>query len=245
MAFPKSSELNRIRKKLEKENAVRLETEIIRYELLRTCFSKIEKSSLRYPADALVFCFRPEPMLRLTKLYYRYRNKSGKVRRALQWLRMQTPAAERYDLLTTDPEISRPIRKASGVRKILIDINYIAGFLAGNFSGALRRYTDLMQKTEAHCNANNITFIVMGPSVRSGTKMERWLSKRFVAALISISRNRRYIHGDLPSTDACAMYFEGGVYVSEHYHRMIAEKTSEHIQSVIPHPSPLKSFTVV
>lgn len=234
-----------LQKKVEEQNAYRLETEIIRYELLRTCLDKIVKSTHRYPADVLVFCFRPEPLLRLTKLYYRYRNKSGKIKRALQWLRLQPPAAEQHDLLTSDPDIRQAIRKASTLRKFFININYLTGYLLGNFKDASERYLHLMRQVEEYCKVHNIRFIVMGPSIRSGSTSERWISEKFAAFIRASCQHQVFIDGQLPSTVEHPMYLNGGVYVSENYHYRISEELFERLLATLSMHASVKSSTMV
>lgn len=211
-----------LQQKTESVNNTQLNTTIVRYELLRTCFDKIKRSVERNPPDVLVFCFRMEPLLRLTKCYYRFRNNTGVIDHSFQLLRYSSPVSERFDLLNTDPEITRSLRPASLLRRILADLNYLSGYLLGNFNIATLRYFSLMEETEKLCHAKGIRFIVLGPSVRSATPLEKRLSHRFAKKAERYCKHRDFVKSG-PDTDDADLYLPGGVYVSEHYHRRVAE----------------------
>jgi len=209
---------------------------IIRYEKFGNCLEKISKYKSENPVDYLVFHIRPEPFLRLTKLYYKYLDVDFKLRNSLNlpFLRILNP--EKYDLLRLSQRNDYSITaKQSKLHKTLVNLNYICGYCIGNLDYALKKYLDLVKGIIEYCEKHDIKLIVLGPAKRSGTKMETIFSDRMEKYMYKHLKNNNlsYIDGMVNHSENGVRYFnENGIHATKLYHDLIAKKLFNAIEKL-------------
>lgn len=226
---------SRLKRKVESEINVNVNFNIIRYQRFRYCFEKLIEYSKGLKNDYVIFHIRPEPYLRLVKLYYRYQDYSYKFRKTINILFLNKFGAEKYDDLT----ISRNVvtggnGKKSLLRKILSCLNYAVGCFTGNHIKAAKYIIKEVCKINKYCLSENIKFIAITPAATHTSIMEKFLSEKFsfrIEKLLSRS-GINYINGSYPDTsNRDIVYFKkSSKYASERYHNFISKAIFEYIQ---------------
>lgn len=225
-----------LKRKCEEKKNVKFNINIIRYERYLNCFTKIKSVYENQPFDILVFSLRPEPFLRLVKLYYTFTERSSGRRKwsiNLPFLNLVNP--EKYDLLILNSRYNLTVeRKISRFRKMLININYRLGGLFGNKKYSMKKYTELVNEIVSFCDKNKIKLIILGPPINTLSSVEINLIKEldaFVQEKSAITQDQ-YISGSDFMKDNQTSFISETVFVNEKYHEIIANKISERIMPV-------------
>jgi len=219
-----------LKKKIENIHACKFNVNIIRYERFKNCLQKISTYKETKPIDILAFSVRPEPFLRLVKLYYKFFDKAvGRKRWSLNLAFLNKINPEKYDLLNLDTGFNPSgANDSSIIHKVLININYILGSLFGNANYALRKYLKLINEIINFSKRNNIQLVIIGPPMRTNTLIERFLSKkldRFIKKSLLISSDN-FISGSDLISNGKPLFKKNGIYANEEYHELIAERMS-------------------
>lgn len=222
---------------MERKYSCNLKVNIIRYERLLACLEKIIEYHSKNPIDILVFHIRPEPFLRLSKLYYRYVNENGTLCRSLNLPFFKLVNPEKYDYLVLGRRyITNPKIKESKFHKALIDLNLILGGLATNHHFAIRSYFNLVKQIVLYCEQRKVKLILLGPASRPHTKIENLLSVKLHNHILkSLEKvNITYISG-LGETTTWnePLFFENGIHVNETYHKLIANRLVDEVSKWI------------
>lgn len=215
-----------LKRKLEQGKNINFNINIIRYERFNDCLEKIKLSNKDFPNHILVFSVRPEPFLRIIKLYYKYYNdKKNKKQRAFNLPFFRQLNSEKFDLLSLNERFSIPSSKdTTAIKKILIDLNYLAGNLIGNQYFALKSYLKLLTSIIQFCQENKIQLIILGPPIRSNTYFEKIFSlklNRYVQKKLK-PFNLIYLRGDEVPLDKKNIV--QGVFANSEYHTYIADE---------------------
>lgn len=218
----------RLRRRLATESGVGLNATIIRYEQLHRCLDKIRKHHATNPVDFLVFHVRPEPFLRLVKIWYKYLDHKGKRRYSLNLPVIKLLMPERYDFLVLGRRYhSQAGDNPSHLHQSLVDVNYRIGDIAGNKKAAIQLYLDLVMDIYAFCEKAGIRFVVLGPASRSATREEPVLCE----ALHRVIQNRVVVAGipyvacmDRLSEENMPCFQANGIHATAAFHEMIARR---------------------
>ncbi|MBI4930811.1 MAG: hypothetical protein HY841_08625 [Bacteroidetes bacterium] len=222
-----------LKRKIENKLNVRFNINILRYERLNKCFEKIVKYKATHPIDILVFCVRPTPMLRITKLSYKHIDSTGKIKRSfnLPFLGLLNP--EKYDLLSIEEKffLGSNNDEPSQSNTVLVNLNYLLGILIGNNRYAMNKYLNMVNEIINFCKQQNIFLIVMGPAIRTNNKMENFLSKKLDAFFKQslLAAKEIFISGSEMAKDGRDLFHDDGIHVNEYYHELIADRLSGNI----------------
>lgn len=226
-----------IKGEMERKHSCELKVNIIRYERLLTCLEKIIEYHTENPIDVLVFHIRPEPFLRLSKLYYKYVNESGTLCRSLNLPFFKLINPEKYDYLVLGRRfIINPKIKESKLHKVLIDLNLILGGLATNHYLTLKAYVNLLKQIISYCEDKKVKLILLGPALRPHTRIENLLSAKLNKYVLkSLERtNITYVSGlGEVSEFNMPLFFENGIHVNESYHKLIANRLIDEFGNLI------------
>ena len=202
------------------------EVDIVRYERFGSCLAKIRAAHARQPAGVLLFHLRAEPVMRLSKLYYRYLDDHNRVRHSLNLPGRAPGNPERFDLLTRPrpaPPVAPPPESAA--RRRLRQLNLRLGAWAGNRRRALRHYETLVAAVADFCRAEGIRLLLIGPVSRPCAAVEQQLSVELHAhfAAWAARQGLDYLPA-LGETDAAGqpLFFPNGVHVSPAGHDRMA-----------------------
>ena len=132
----------------------------IKYSRVATCFEKIEESYNRHKFNFLVFHLRPESILNLTKVYVKYRTDSDAFSYGIN-----LPVCNKNIPVTRcaqrrDSQLSLVKKKEKRSRKILRNLNYSLGYLAGNWHYAINQYLGLLDQIVSFCEINNVKLMI-------------------------------------------------------------------------------------
>lgn len=200
---------------------------IVRYERLSTCLAKLAAAHARQPTQAVLFHVRAEPVLRLTKLYYRYLDDENRVRHSfsLPWQARANP--ERYDLLTRRrPAPPLPPPPETRRHRQLRQFNLRLGTWAGNRRRALRQYQELVLALADFCRQQGIRLLLIGPVSRPCGRVENQLSAHLSTAFAALAAQHEIEYlPTLGETDAAGqpLFFPNGIHVSPAGHDRIAQ----------------------
>lgn len=225
-----------IKTKIESSRNVKFNIRIIRYERFSNCTAKIETANREQPTDILVFSVRPEPFLRLVKLYYRfYDRNSRREKRSVNLPVFGKNNPEKHDLLSLETAFNPgEIQDGSAMKKTLINLNYFSGMLLGNVNYALRKYLALVNEVIQMGKRNKTRVFILGPPVRTNTFAERILSQKlgsFMQKNLDIPEDD-FIPGSALYEDG-EVLFKNGIYAKEKYHELIAERLFTKLLPVI------------
>ncbi len=200
---------------------------IVRYERLGSCMAKLAAAHAQQPTQVVLFHVRAEPVLRLTKLYYRYLDDENRVRHSfsLPWQSRRNP--ERYDLLTRRrPAPPLPPPPETRRHQLLRQLNLRLGTWAGNRRRALQQYQELVLEVADFCQRQSIRLLLIGPVSRPCGRVENQLSTQLSAVFAALAAR----HGldylpALGETDAAGqpLFFPNGIHVSPAGHDRIAQ----------------------
>ncbi|MEP6793799.1 MAG: aldolase/citrate lyase family protein [Saprospiraceae bacterium] len=226
-----------IKKEVEKKYEFRFNVNIIRYERYMNCLNRISASEKTKPIDVLVFSIRPEPFLRLVKLYYKFADaESRKIRWSLNLPFLNKINPEKHDVLSVDTRFHPALLGTKSIlRKAFINFNYILGLIIGNGKFSGHEYLKLLRGVIDFCKQKNIQLIVLGPAIRTNTFMEKLLSRKldtFFRKSLPIPRDQ-YISGDDLVKNGEQLFERNGIYVNEKYHEVIAERLGNRIMMII------------
>jgi citrate lyase beta subunit len=209
---------------------------IVRYEHLENCVSKIITAAATVPMQVLVFSVRPEPVLRMTKLYYRYRdNHTGRIVHTFQVGGRKKRSRKMHDVLRADSRFNPVVvSRQHGLWKWISALNYFAGIITGNYRHAVRTYIEQIDKLLNYCKSVNVQCIIVGPPHRTDTVAARFLSKWFEKKIRRKMKMRQvdFIPGTGFTTNDSALFSSDGIYAGENYHALIAEQIAAKLRPV-------------
>ncbi|MEO6130397.1 MAG: hypothetical protein ABIQ02_01020, partial [Saprospiraceae bacterium] len=215
---------------------------IVRYERYMNCMNRISASENVTPVDILVFSIRPEPFLRLVKLYYKYADDTnGKIKWSLNLPFLNKINPEKHDVLTTDTRFHPAmLGTKSMLRKVLINLNYLFGLVIGNGHYSSQEYLQLLHEVIGFCKIKNIQLLVLGPAIRTNTFIEKWLSRKldkFFRKSLPILPDQ-YVSGADLHKNGEPLFEKNGIYVNEKYHQVIAERLGNKVMKIIEKRTP-------
>ncbi len=227
----------KLKRRIESEYKMEFNVNIVRYEQFNTCLKKIKKYNESSPIDILVFHIRPEPFLRLVKIYQRFLNDNGELKKSLNIPSMNMSTSEKYDFSNFEKGIIRNgYKEETWFHKLLIDLNYIIGRCVGNLKYAFRKYYELTIDIADYCKQTKIKLFVLGIGYRNNTPYAKNLCARLNNHLqgklanrdISYLENLSHFPGDV---NQC--FQNDGIHASEKYHELIAEILFRKLKDVI------------
>lgn len=226
-----------LKHKIEDIREIKFNVNIIQYERFKNCIPKIVSSKENKPIDILVFSIRPEPFLRLVKLYYKFfDHSSGRRKWSLNLPKFNKVNPEKHDLLALDTRFNRTTTNGrSIIHKALINLNYILGSMIGNDTYSLRKYLDLVNEVIELSKSNTIKLVIIGTPIRTNTIMERRLSKkldRFMKKSLDLTQDTFISGSDLMKNED-NLFEKNGIYATEKYHALMAERLLEKITPII------------
>jgi len=218
----------KLKRTIEDSFNVNFNVNIIRYERINTCLSKIITYHQTNPVDILVLHIRPEPFLRLVKFFYKYLNNDGKLKYSLNIPLLKLINPEKYDMLILGRRFNYPFKPDnSTIHKINVDLNYKTGKILGNIKYAIDKYYKLILDVVNYCQDQNIKLVMLGPALRTNTSYEPILCRRLNDTLKNKLKNKAITFVD--GLDECSgnheqLFQDNGIHATEHYHQLIAER---------------------
>lgn len=221
-----------LKKQIENCYDINFEISILRYSRLANCLSKIRQHAAKNTVDCIVFHIRPEPFLRMCKLYYKYLNYENKLKRSLNipLLRLMNP--EKYDMMFLASRYQNTLRTKTKISKFLINANYLLGSLFGNLFFAKKQYLNTTIAIQQFCNSENIPLLVLGPGIRSETEQEKILSIKLNSYFKRKCKKHQidFIEGYTSPENMLSYIDESGVFVTQKYHEEISMKLFNTLQ---------------
>lgn len=216
------------KKNIENKLKINLNIDIIRYERFTKLIDKIIKLNKSKNIDLLILSVRPEPFLRIIKLYYKYINNEGKLKKSLNFPFINKINPEKYDFLVLGRLYDYNVKhKKSPIHNILVSLNYITGLLIGNLRYALNKYLKLVKEIEKYCNEKNIELVLLGPNLRNNNKIEPYLCKMLDNKIRMHFPKKKIINGLDILYKNISVFNKNGIHVNELYHDMIAKRIND------------------
>jgi hypothetical protein len=209
----------------EKGEIVEIKTR--RYERITKCLEKIIDLHNDYHFDLLIFHLRTEPVMRMSKLYYKYLNNEGKLKHAINLPYFDIFYPEKFDLLAQRRFYfhGHNSSRESKLYHVLREINYLLGTLIGNKSYALEILKITVLQIQAFCINSKIEFLLLGPVSRPFSRFENKLSEEInrVFELVTKEKSIPYLSLIKRTTnDNKSMFLENDIHVSQAGHDEIA-----------------------
>lgn len=214
-------------KRLLAERGIEMSVGIIRYERLSNCFGKIAAAAEARRIDLLVFHLRAEPLMRLSKLYYKYVDDAGVFKRSLNLPLLKIVNPEKYEVPMSKKILPHlPCKRESLLHHALREMNYSMGTMVGNRKFAIAEYMILVDAIVGLCREKYIGLLIVGPVSRPFSASENKLSERidrtFAAAMEK--RGVPYLRSlGTYDDEGRYLFFPNGVHVSQAGHYRMAK----------------------
>lgn len=229
-----------IRDKFIDQGDLDIEIKTITYSRLSRVMDKIEKVREEYPFDLLIFHLRAEPVLGMIKVYFKYLDEKGYLRRYLN--------VPFHHLSIEGKHFKAESRISSGILKKhdtkfyqqLRELNYNIGSSLGNKKRAIDLYEKCVLGLVAYCNEHSIQSLLLGPASRPVSKFENRLSHDISSSFKSLADREQLNYIELlGESTACnkPMFFDNGFNVSQEGHDAIADKIFTFLQTLKLVPS--------
>lgn len=190
-----------------------VEIKTIRYETISKCLQKIIELQNNFPFDLLLFHLRAEPIMRMSKLYYKYIDDKGILMHALNFPLLNVLYSEKFDLLLQSPvtfQADDNIRE-SNIHHLLRELNYLAGSFIGNKKYAIGMVEKTILQINKFCLDIAADFLLLGPVSRPFSKFENGLSEKINKVFGSMASKKSISYLNLLKTvskDNKPMFFE-------------------------------------
>jgi len=227
----------KLKRRIESEFKINFNINIIRYEQFNRCLKKIKTYNESSPIDILVFHVRPEPFLRLVKIYYRYLDNNGKLKKSLNFPSLKISNSEKYDNSKFEKGIIyNAYEKETLFHKLLIDLNYLIGQTFCNLRVAIKKYYELTLDISNYCKRKNIKLLILGVGYRNNTPYAKYLCKRLnnYLRIKYWDQNITYIENLSLLSQSTNQFFENDdIHASDKYHELIAELLFNELKDLI------------
>ncbi|MCL5020126.1 MAG: hypothetical protein M1339_00360 [Bacteroidetes bacterium] len=214
-------------KKLLSERGIDISVDIIRYERLSKCFGKIAAFAGSNSIDLLLFHLRAEPLMRLSKFYYKHVDDNHVLKRSVNMPILRIINPEKYEVpITRKIQPHLPGKGETQLHHALREVNYIVGSLVGNRKFALMEYMKLVKSVVDFCQAGKINLLVVGPVSRPFSRFENRLSEKIdsVFSKAMDESDTAYLHTlGRQDEEGRNLFFENGVHVSQAGHDRMAK----------------------
>ena len=214
-----------LKTKMKLDDSIELELNIVRYERLTKCLEKVTSAIEIQKPDLILFHIRPEPLLRISKLFYRYKNDKGKLKISLNLAFLNKILAENFQFKIGPIDRTYEYPTESIAHHLLVDINHLFGIIIGNLKYGLKMYLELVLEIKKYCKSNDIPFITIGPVSRPHTFLENKLANKLNGYIESAIKpyNLTYVKciGVL-SDEKKKLFGEEGIFVNEEGHDRVS-----------------------
>jgi hypothetical protein len=170
-----------LKKKLLELNNTNLEIKIIRYENISRCFEKIKEAINTEDPDWILFHLRVEPILLSSKLYSKYHDNGENLIKQINIAAFSWNFRKKKRITNkkiTDSSLNRRLNIILRIRFLCREVNYLLGFVVGNWHYSFRDYLPLMIKIIELCKTNDKDLIITGPVSRPNSYLENQLSNK-------------------------------------------------------------------
>ena len=217
-----------LKQKLIDIQNIDIEYRIVRYERLSKCFEKLLSESEKIKPDLILLHIRSEPILRISKLYYKYIDAEGRLKRSLNISLLNKINPEKHKhIINRKLESSFKQNNSTRLHKLLIEANYLLGCLTGNFNYTVKAYIKLINELIKYSAENEIKLLVVGPASRRHTFMENYFTNKLNVKISEALKNNndKYVDclGEYSDNNEY-LFFDGGIFVNEAGHLRVAER---------------------
>jgi len=235
--IPPESLCHQILKNILEAKGISVEIKTIRYERISKCTEKIIELKNSFSFDLLIFHLRTEPVMRLSKLYYKYKNQEGQKKCSFNLPHLNVLYPEKFDLLSRRSFQTRQTQSPeSRIHHFLRETNYFMGSLIGNKKYAIRMMEKAIVQIQKFCQENNADFLLLGPVSRPFSKFEDQLSAEMSSRFETLARKKSIPYLALlkkTTNDHQPMFFDNGIHVSQAGHYEIASRIGEKLNKKI------------
>jgi hypothetical protein len=181
--------------------------------------------------DILLYHVRPDPYLRASKPWFRYRNKEQK-----RCWRINFSADDHMVVDVEEPVEIVQRRKKTKTAKTLRHLNYAIGYLLGVNSQAIKREKKVVAEALQIAGKKNIPVLIIGPASRPRSKVEDFLLLRLEKKLRASVPAENYVtcFGSI-DTQGNPLFFGDGVHVNpagnKRFSELIFEAIKQHLGS--------------
>ncbi len=216
----------RLRSMIERGSDCSMEVHIERYEQLSKALRKVQ-NAIESGCHGIVFQVRPDPYLRLSKLWYNYTDEQGKVRASLTLPQIQhVPSEQQIHHNVSQQAMPTRTESKGKLHAVLRELNYCAGVITFANRLALRRYAKLVLEVEKLCSEYSVALTVIGAGSRPRTPIEQYLSwklERYIRKFVQPIKTIRYVNiWGTHSEKGEYLYFEDGMHILPIGHERVA-----------------------
>jgi len=206
-------------KRIESEKQIMLYVSSIWYNTVSSGYALTQQLINTEKPDVVLFHVRPDPYLRISKLWMKYSDKEKRVQKKIN--------LDADDSMIVDdftPSASQRIRQKSLLHGAFRQLNYLLGALIGSNSNAIEKERISIENILAECEQQKLPLIIIGPASRDTGFFENILLYRLEKKLSLYFKNKNYVTCfGTKDENGTRLFIEDGIHVSPAGHKRIAD----------------------
>ena len=222
-------------KNLLAEQGIAAEIQTLRYERITNTLNKINQIRQGFEFDCLLFHLRAEPMLRISKFYYKFKNEQNHIQHSINLPLRGWVNPEKHELLRSR-RIVPSAHTENTWRAGLRNINNLLGKGIGNQRHALGLYQKFVLDLHRYCQNVRSGFLLLGPVLRPCSDFENAFSIRISSAFAQLAYDKELHYLELLKKETRLgepMFCSNKINVSQEGHDEIAWMILEYFQKEI------------
>ncbi len=192
------------------------------YTTLSESKAKAEEGIKKENPEILLYHVRPDPYLRLSKLFIRFRDPQNRLH-ILFNRRADDSVVKQKEYPDGN---SRPLKEKSITRKLFRAANYIAGCLFGINKQVIEKEKILLYEMADICKKKKIHLVLIGPPSRPRSSMENYLLFKLEKKLGEVFNDGRFNYVTcfgIKGRNNENLFFEDGIHMNRDGHKRMAD----------------------
>ena len=221
-----------IAQKIRSQFGVGLDVVSIWYTTLAESTGKVLELIAKENPDLVLYHVRPDPYLRISKLFVRYKDLKDQFRIKFNFNGNDQNISDGNPTIRT----RRGNKKKSGFNIFLRELNYRIGYIAGINTIAIKKEFDTLKEISSYCRDKDLFLVIIGPASRPRSKMEEFLLQRLDESLFGFFRSAdvNYVRCfGATGKNGESLFFEDKVHVNRDGHKRFSELLYPEIEKYI------------
>lgn len=207
-------------KRIENEKQIIMNVASTWYNTVASGFALAQQLISTEKPDIILFHVRPDPFLRISKIWMKYNDKEKRVKKKIN---LDADDAMIADDFT--PAASQRLRqKKSLLHQAFRQLNYLLGILTGSHSNAIEKERMSIENILVECEQKKLPVIIVGPASRDTGFLENILLHRLEKKLSLYFKDKSYVTCfGTRDKNGERLFMEDGIHVSPIGHKRIAD----------------------
>jgi hypothetical protein len=206
--------------KIEREMNQETRITSVWYTTLAGSYPNSVKMIERDKPDVIFYHVRPDPYLRVSKLWLRFMDRNGQVFNTLNL------DANDSMIVDADDNVERSAlrKKLRSIHRLFRTLNYMTGFILGANNAALKKVEHSIDHLIRYAGKNRIPVLIIGPASRPRSSIENQLLLRLEKKLRARFAHENYISCfGVRDEKGNILFMKDGIHVNKTGHSRFSE----------------------